>query len=42
MKEVGDKLIPQITQWMNTGIVAKGKIIHSGITDEFERFFIDR
>jgi hypothetical protein len=33
MKEVGEQLIPQITYWMKTGIVAKGKIIHAGITE---------
>ena len=33
MKEVGEQLIPQIVHWMKTGIVAKGKIIHAGITE---------
>ncbi len=33
MKEVGEQLIPQIVDWMKTGIVAKGKIIHAGITE---------
>ncbi len=33
MKEVGEQLIPQIVGWMKTGIVAKGKIIHAGITE---------
>ena len=33
MKEVGEQLIPQIEHWMKTGIVAKGKIIHTGITE---------
>ena len=31
MISVGKKLLPQILQWLNTGVVAKGKIIHSGI-----------
>lgn len=33
MQEVGEQLIPQILDWMKTGIVAKGKIIHAGITE---------
>ena len=33
MKEVGEQLIPQIVEWMKTGIVAKGKIVHAGITE---------
>lgn len=32
MKEVTARLIPQILQWMTTGVVAKGKILHAGIT----------
>ncbi len=32
MKEVGEQLIPQIVHQMKTGTVAKGKIIHAGIT----------
>lgn len=31
MKHVGTQLIPQILSWMNTGVVAKGKILHAGI-----------
>jgi len=33
MKEVSEQLIPQINQWIETGIVAKGKIIHAGIKE---------
>ncbi|MBT9164009.1 MAG: hypothetical protein DDT24_00936 [Chloroflexi bacterium] len=32
MKEVATRLIPQIMQWMTTGVVAKGKILHTGLT----------
>lgn len=32
MKEVTVRLIPQILHWMTTGVVAKGKILHAGIT----------
>jgi hypothetical protein len=32
MHEVARELIPQIVQWMTTGVVAKGKILHAGIT----------
>ena len=32
MHEVAKALIPQIVQWITTGVVAKGKIIHAGIT----------
>ena len=32
MKEVAIQLIPQIVQWMKTGVVAKGKIVHAGLT----------
>ena len=32
MKEVTARLIPQILHWMTTGVVAKGKILHAGIT----------
>jgi hypothetical protein len=32
MKEVATQLIPQIIQWMKTGVVAKGKILHAGLT----------
>ena len=32
MKQVAQTLIPQIMQWMSTGVVAKGKIVHAGIT----------
>lgn len=32
MKQVAETLIPQIVQWMSTGVVAKGKIVHAGIT----------
>src|SRR5262249_61099719 len=26
------RLIPQIVQWITTGVVAKGKILHAGVT----------
>jgi hypothetical protein len=32
MHEVAKALIPQIIQWITTGVVAKGKILHAGIT----------
>ena len=32
MHEVAKCLIPQIVQWITTGVVAKGKIVHAGIT----------
>jgi len=32
MHEVAKGLIPQIVQWITTGVVAKGKILHAGIT----------
>jgi len=32
MHEVAKRLIPQIVQWMTTGVVAKGKIVHAGVT----------
>jgi hypothetical protein len=32
MHEVAKRLIPQIVQWLTTGVVAKGKIIHAGVT----------
>jgi hypothetical protein len=32
MQEVAKKLMPQIVQWMSTGVVARGKILHAGIT----------
>jgi hypothetical protein len=32
MKQVAETLIPQIMQWMSTGVVAKGKILQAGIT----------
>ncbi len=31
MQEVATRLIPQIIQWMTTGVVAKGKILHAGL-----------
>jgi hypothetical protein len=30
--EVSATLLPQIVQWLQTGVVAKGKILHAGIT----------
>ena len=33
MGEVAAVLLPQIWQWLQTGVVAKGKIIHAGITE---------
>jgi hypothetical protein len=32
MHEVAKRLIPQIVQWITTGVVAKGKIVHAGMT----------
>jgi hypothetical protein len=32
MHEVAKRRIPQIVQWITTGVVAKGKIIHAGVT----------
>jgi hypothetical protein len=32
MHEVAKGLLPQIVQWITTGVVAKGKIVHAGIT----------
>jgi hypothetical protein len=32
MHEVAKRLIPQIVQWVTTGVVAKGKIVHAGVT----------
>src|SRR5688500_16359582 len=32
MKEVATRLLPQITYWLSTGKVAKGKILHAGLT----------
>jgi len=32
MHEVTKQLIPQIVQWITTGVVAKGKIVHAGVT----------
>ena len=32
MHEVAKRLIPQIVQWITTGVVAKGKIVHAGVT----------
>ena len=31
MHEVAKQLIPQIVQWITTGVVAKGKILHAGL-----------
>lgn len=33
MVEVSAKLLPQIVQWLRTGVVATGKILHAGITE---------
>jgi hypothetical protein len=33
MVEVGRELLPQIRQWLKTGVVASEKIIHAGITE---------
>jgi len=32
MHEVAMRLIPQIVQWITTGVVAQGKIVHAGVT----------
>jgi hypothetical protein len=32
MHEVAKRLMPQIVQWITTGVVAKGKIVHAGVT----------
>src|SRR5207245_8502902 len=32
MHAVAKRLIPQIVQWITTGVVAKGKILHAGVT----------
>lgn len=32
MHEVAKRLIPQIVQWITTGVGAKGKIVHAGVT----------
>jgi hypothetical protein len=32
MHEVAKRLIPQIVQWITTGVVAKGTIVHAGVT----------
>jgi hypothetical protein len=32
MHEVAKRLIPQIVQWITPGVVAKGKIVHAGLT----------
>ena len=32
MHEVAKRLMAQIVQWITTGVVAKGKIIHAGVT----------
>jgi hypothetical protein len=32
MHAVAKRLIPQIVQWITTGVVAKGKIVHVGVT----------
>jgi hypothetical protein len=32
MHEVAKRLIPQIVQWLTTGVVAQGKILHAGVT----------
>ena len=32
MHEVAKRLIPQIVQWITTGVVAKGKMVHVGVT----------
>jgi hypothetical protein len=33
MHEVARALVPQIVQWLLTGVVAKGKILHAGLTE---------
>lgn len=32
LAEVTRQLVPQILQWLQTGVVARGKILHAGIT----------
>src|SRR6185295_7267263 len=32
MHEVAKRLIPPIVQWITTGVVAQGKIVHVGVT----------
>jgi hypothetical protein len=32
MHEVARRLVPQIVQWITTGVVAQGKILHAGLT----------
>jgi hypothetical protein len=32
LHEVARRLVPQIVQWITTGVVAQGKIIHAGLT----------
>jgi hypothetical protein len=32
MHEVARRLVPQIVQWITTGVVAPGKILHAGLT----------
>ena len=32
MHEVAKRLIPQIVQWITTGVVAQGNILHAGVT----------
>src|ERR671932_1280222 len=34
MHEVAKRLIPQIVQWITTGVVAKGKRVHAGVKQE--------
>jgi hypothetical protein len=31
MREVADQLLPQMTSWLQTGKVAKGKVLHAGL-----------
>jgi hypothetical protein len=33
MVEVSAQLLPQILQWLQTGVVATGKVLHAGITE---------
>jgi hypothetical protein len=33
MHEVAKRLIPQIVQWITTGVVAQGKILHAGLPE---------
>jgi hypothetical protein len=32
MHEVAKRLIPPIVQWITTGVVAQGKMVHAGVT----------